>query len=36
MKNLLLTIGIFLLSFGNAFAQTNPFDKKIEKVNQNV
>ena len=34
MKNLLLTIGIFLLWFGNTFAQNSSLDKRLEKIDQ--
>ena len=34
MKNNLLLLGILLLSFGNAFAQTNSLDKQLQKVDQ--
>ena len=34
MKNLLFTIGFALLSFANAFAQTNSLDKQLQNVNQ--
>jgi hypothetical protein len=34
MKNFLFMIGIFLLSFSNAIAQTNLLDKQLKNVNQ--
>ena len=34
MKNLLFTISFALLSFANAFAQTNSLDKQLQKVDQ--
>ena len=34
MKNILYAIGIVLLSFGSAYAQTNSLDKKLQNVNQ--
>lgn len=35
-KNILHAAGFLLFSFGNAFAQNNSFDKKLQKIDQSA